>query len=501
MKRIRLLCLGFFAVTMLVVVNSCGVPSPTQPTAAVKPADVSTINTTDSIVITFNTSMVAGSLSLSGDMANEGDLGVWSRTSVTDDTLTISPGIASGGKWTTGSRTLIVDVEATSGEPLPTLRLTYTVVIVPTATVPSSGSGSIIGTDIATIVFDTAMDPSTLILTGDMAVESDGGKWATTTNTNDTLIISPLTVWTGNTDTLIVNVESAAGVSTTTVILTYTIDITIPVAKTILPANTAVVNNVQPIVIFFTIAMDPDTLELTGDMGVESDGGQWASITNTNDTLAISPSGAWTNGLHTLIIDVKAENEKSLQPSSTLTLNYTVDDALLINSVTPVTDSFITGSEDIVIDFGESVNIATLVASGSLWDNSNFGVWSIFNDILTISPATATSWPVGAIDLTLDIVDLVGNSLAPLTLNYTVDVNTPIIILSGVDPTNIGLGTPYVDAGAMAVDNNDGDITTSIVVGGDVVDVNTVGVYIITYNVSDKAGNAAIQVTRTVNVN
>ena len=248
--------------------------------------------------------------------------------------------------------------------------------------------------------------------------------------------------------------------------------------------------------------MDPSTLILTGDMGVESDGGQWATNTNTNDTLAISPSGAWTGGAHTLIIDVKAENTKPLKSPGTLTLNYTVDDVLLIHSVTPVTDSFITGGEDIVIDFGESVNIATLVASGSLWDNSNFGVWPILNDTLTISPATATSWPVGAIDLTLDIVDLLGNSLAPLTLNYTVDVNLPVIILLGVDPTNIGLGTtPYVDLGAMAVDNNDGDITTSIVVAGDVVDVNAVGVYIITYNVSDKAGNAAIQVTRTVNVN
>ncbi len=237
-------------------------------------------------------------------------------------------------------------------------------------------------------------------------------------------------------------------------------------------------------------------------MVAESDGGKWETTTNTNDTLAINPSGAWTAGARTLIIDVKAENTKPLAPPGTLTLNYTVDDALLINSVTPAPDSFITGGVDIVIDFGESVDISTLVASGSLWDKSNFGVWTDTagpNSTLTLSPVT--SWPEGAIDLTLEIADLVGNSLAPLTLNYTIDITPPIVAVLGAQTTNIGLGTPYVDAGAIAVDDNDGDITSSIVVAGDVVDVNTVGVYIITYNVSDKAGNAAIQVTRTVNVN
>ena len=32
------------------------------------------------------------------------------------------------------------------------------------------------------------------------------------------------------------------------------------------------------------------------------------------------------------------------------------------------------------------------------------------------------------------------------------------------------------------------------------VDINTVGTYTVTYNVSDAAGNAATQVTRTVNI-
>ena len=58
----------------------------------------------------------------------------------------------------------------------------------------------------------------------------------------------------------------------------------------------------------------------------------------------------------------------------------------------------------------------------------------------------------------------------------------------------------YADEGATATDDIDGDITDSLIVGGDVVDVNTAGAYIITYNVSDEAGNSAVEVSRTVNV-
>ena len=57
----------------------------------------------------------------------------------------------------------------------------------------------------------------------------------------------------------------------------------------------------------------------------------------------------------------------------------------------------------------------------------------------------------------------------------------------------------YVDAGATALDAEDGDITANIVV---VSSVNTaaIGVYTITYNVVDADGNAAAEVTRSVAV-
>ena len=44
-------------------------------------------------------------------------------------------------------------------------------------------------------------------------------------------------------------------------------------------------------------------------------------------------------------------------------------------------------------------------------------------------------------------------------------------------------------------DDIDGDLTASIPIGGDVVDINAPGTYTIRYNVSDTSGNAAIEVT------
>ena len=111
MNWIRVLCSGCLAAIMLMAVNSCGVPEPTTPTAtAVVPVDASTINNSDPIVIAFSSSMNPGALTLSGDMASQSDRGVWSKTRQTNDTLTISPGAASGDVWTEGPHTLIIDV-------------------------------------------------------------------------------------------------------------------------------------------------------------------------------------------------------------------------------------------------------------------------------------------------------------------------------------------------------------------------------------------------------
>lgn len=79
------------------------------------------------------------------------------------------------------------------------------------------------------------------------------------------------------------------------------------------------------------------------------------------------------------------------------------------------------------------------------------------------------------------------------------DSTPPVIILKGDNPTEITQGEIYEEAGYTAVDETDGDLSSSVIVTGK-PDVNSPGTYTITYEVSDKAGNKAAA-TRTVIVN
>ena len=86
-------------------------------------------------------------------------------------------------------------------------------------------------------------------------------------------------------------------------------------------------------------------------------------------------------------------------------------------------------------------------------------------------------------------------------LSFTYDNINPLITLNGPSTVDHILGSSYIDQGATATDNIDGDISSSIITSGlEEVNINQVGSYTITYNVSDSAGNSATQVTRTVNV-
>ncbi len=134
-----------------------------------------------------------------------------------------------------------------------------------------------------------------------------------------------------------------------------------------------------------------------------------------------------------------------------------------------------------------------------------------FNDIDQI----AVAGPKGAFsrtttvtvnDGTLDIEFNVGVQSPALKgiqicgINGPADITPPVITLLGDNPLNLTEGDSYTDPGATASDDTDGDISGDIVVGGDQVDANMAGEYVVTYNVTDAAGNAATEVTRTVNV-
>jgi hypothetical protein len=78
------------------------------------------------------------------------------------------------------------------------------------------------------------------------------------------------------------------------------------------------------------------------------------------------------------------------------------------------------------------------------------------------------------------------------------DTTVPDITLNGDASMTVQHGVSFADPGATADDSHEGDISTNIAVTGDTVNVSTAGTYTLKYNVSDTAGNQAVEVTRTV---
>lgn len=121
---------------------------------------------------------------------------------------------------------------------------------------------------------------------------------------------------------------------------------------------------------------------------------------------------------------------------------------------------------------------------------------------IVVGGDTVDSNTAGTYIITYNVSDAAGNTATQVTRTVTVNPDTtiPVITLNGLSVIDLIEGDTYTELGATATDNIDGDITANIVIGGDVVDTNAVGTYLVTYNVSDAAGNAANEVTRTINV-
>ncbi|TYB73993.1 immunoglobulin-like domain-containing protein, partial [Bizionia myxarmorum] len=106
---------------------------------------------------------------------------------------------------------------------------------------------------------------------------------------------------------------------------------------------------------------------------------------------------------------------------------------------------------------------------------------------------------VGVYTITYNINDAEGNSAAQVIRTVTVqDTTDPTITLNGAATITVEACGTYTELGATA---NDGCLALgAVIIGGDTVDTNTVGVYTITYNINDAEGNSAAQVIRTVTV-
>jgi hypothetical protein len=83
------------------------------------------------------------------------------------------------------------------------------------------------------------------------------------------------------------------------------------------------------------------------------------------------------------------------------------------------------------------------------------------------------------------------------------DTTPPVITLKSPIPPSVyyvNKDSNYKDPGYTAVDDVDGDITSNVILTPSVINTADTGTFQVKYNVSDKAGNAAVEKTRTVRV-
>jgi hypothetical protein len=122
---------------------------------------------------------------------------------------------------------------------------------------------------------------------------------------------------------------------------------------------------------------------------------------------------------------------------------------------------------------------------------------------IAIDASAVNTTTTGSYSVTYDVSDSAGNAATQVVRTVNVvepDDTPPVITLIGDNPQTIVVGNAYVELGATASDDVDGDISSDIVIDASEVNTATLGSYTVKYDVSDSAGNAATQVTRTVNV-
>ncbi len=184
-------------------------------------------------------------------------------------------------------------------------------------------------------------------------------------------------------------------------------------------------------------------------------------------------------------------------------ITYNVSDATG-NAATPVTRT-VTVKPGVPTITGSVNGLKTLDVTGAT-PNATVTLYDKNNNVVASATADG-SGKVTFTDVSVDEGYTVKQTVngvssdASTTADVGPDTTAPVLTLTGSETVTLTAGDAYTDAGALATDHpGDLDLTDDITDDAAAVDVNTPGVYIITYNVSDASGNAATPVTRTVTV-
>lgn len=149
------------------------------------------------------------------------------------------------------------------------------------------------------------------------------------------------------------------------------------------------------------------------------------------------------------------------------------------NLVRPVIT--IVGSENVVLELGSSYSDSGATAMDDVEGD-------ITSRIITTNDLDINT--VGEYTYRYNVSDQDGNSTEAIRyISIIPDRTAPVVTLVGANPMSIPAGVTFVDPGATAEDNIDGDITSKIIVTGGPVLTNTPGQYVLKYSATDENGN------------
>lgn len=293
-------------------------------------------------------------------------------------------------------------------------------------------------------------------------------------------------------------------IASNTLLRTY--DGTVPTIQTRTPAASAIVSSLPSVAITFTEAVtgvDPADVTVNGSPATAISGDNEGPYTFTGfpapgdgaATVLVASGGIQDMAGNGFAGDTWSYTVDSLLPTVQLASVDVADGGITKDTAFHFTATFSQAVSGLAANEIQVTNAASPVSD--FVDNDNVYTFTV---IPLADGEVTVRIPQGV--AAGDNAPHSPNAASPI-FRFMFDHTPPVITLDGGNTVSVDCGAGFVDPGVVsAIDAIDGDLTTFVVVGGDVItEFSAPGgsPYAVTYAVSDEAGNEA-EITRLVNV-